>query len=355
MASARPGVTILQSLLVLTLTNAIQANDYQTRALNALASEMARCLGLHVLSSASVIFDSGRRFSSESLCRLFWAHTYLDRVVSAMTGQLPGVQWRHVQTPGNRINNQDLQFTYFITVCILWRTFDTTIDEVYTPTFDNLSASAKRDLHVRCQAQLRAFYTNDIPRVLIPSSSSLKDAAPEVLYFHIAYHTATLLMNRPFLIETGTGANSSVMSSIKQSTFTICKAIQLIHKRSTWSEVPAALLFHIVRVCAVLLLLATSSSTSSQRQAAANLKICLRALEACCEVWPTLARRSINAVRILAERWRVTGVGTLAGMDMTLKLIWHWKGLLRVARRGSRTEHFRRLHHGRQALKQCYA
>lgn len=226
--STRPGLVFLQSLLVLTLVNTIQANDYRARALNALAGEMARCSGLHVLSSASVIIDNGLSFGSEALHKLFWAHTYLERVVSAMTGQLPSVQWRHVQTSGIA-SHDDLPFTYFVTVCHLWREFDTVIDRVYSPAFDQLPAAAKRDLHAHCQAQLRAFHTH-IPRILLPPSSMQKAAGPEVLYFNIAYHTAILLLNRPFLAEPGgIKVDASVMSSIQKCTPAICRAIKLIH------------------------------------------------------------------------------------------------------------------------------
>ncbi|KAK4496773.1 hypothetical protein PRZ48_012756 [Zasmidium cellare] len=165
-----------------------------------------------------------------------------------MTGQLPGVQWRHVQTRGIDVDNQDLPFAYFIAVCELWRTFDTIIDRIYTPAFDTLSADAKRDLHASCQAQLRAFHTASTPRILIPRSSSCQYTAPEVLYFHIAYHTAILLLDRPFLIDPTAGINANALSSIKTSASTICKTLQAIHKHLSWSEIPAALIFHIVRV-----------------------------------------------------------------------------------------------------------
>jgi len=193
--------------------------------------------------------------------------------------------------------------SYFDTTCRLWRFFDIAMDEIYAPSFKELSQIARSHLTRSLEGRLHDLYsgTDDCMKIQYSTSKKL----PEAYHLHIGFHTAIILFNRPLLEQGTPGDPQRTLQTMVRSANAICQAIQRHCRDYSFAEGPSYLVLHITRACVVFLLVATSPDPSVQRSAANGLKHCLTAIDQCARTWSYLGKRSIRFIQELASRWMV--------------------------------------------------
>lgn len=302
-----PGTEVLQGLIILTWLEMVNGDGLQILVCHSLAGSLVTHLGLDVIIPTRTSSTELGAAQTKTQVRIFWTYVFNDRIISAALGKLPGIQWRHVRTPEYRNMRIEGTWTladsYFDTTCRLWRLFDIAMDEVYAPSFKELSQVARSHLTCSLECRLQDLYsgTDDCMKIQYSASKQL----PEAYYLHIGFHTAIILLNRP-LLERGTPGNPQrTLQTMVRSANAICQAIQRYCRGYCFAEGPSYLVLHITRACVVFLLIATSSDHSIQRSAANGLKHCLTAIDQCVQTWSYLGKRSIRFIQELALRWMV--------------------------------------------------
>lgn len=302
-----PCIETLQALITLSWLQIMSCKDLQAWIYNSIAAGLASHLGLHVLSPSDPSSQEGEDLTHKVLARTFWTYCFVDRMASAALGRLPTVQWRHVQTPRYRrifndetIKHEDL---YFDHICELWRLFDQNMDEVYNPTFRDSSAIAKDEMLRKAQTSLAEFYAQADERLRSQSYTSKEH--PTVYFFRIAYETALILLNRPFLIESSNERFRMVLQAMATAASSVSSIVQRYRRDRSFADAPTSMIFHLTRSSIVFLLLATSTAESVRRKAACRLKHCLEALGEYEATWRRRSTKSIRLIQELAARWKV--------------------------------------------------
>lgn len=305
--SSSSGMEVLQGLIILAWLGMVNGDSLQMLVYNSLAGSLVTYLGLDVkipVLSRQNSFENGQR---KDQVRTFWAYVFNDRIISAALGKLPGIRWRHVQTPAygsmSTFGTWAPADLYFDTTCRLWRLFDIVMDDIYAPSFKELSQTDRSQLTRHCEEQIHNLYTETDPRIKLHSGTSKE--LPEAHYLHIGFHTAIILLNRPLLERGMTEDHQRPLQAMATSANAIYQAIQRYCKDYSFADSPPYLVLHITRACVVFLLLATSSTVGIQRSAANGLKHCLKAIDQCAQSWRHLADRSIRLIQELAARWQV--------------------------------------------------
>ena len=146
------------------------------------------------------------------------------------------------------------------------------------------------------------------------------DATKPVIFFHLQYHMAVLVMISPFLRTSPRTADHSnegnpesgtdtalVLRSITSSASESIRLCRVLRDKYSLSSAHSIIAHHLLSASLVHLMNATSSSAKLRRQSVFWLRSGMEMLEQMRVVWPTRADRSIMLLRVLAQKWKATG------------------------------------------------
>lgn len=165
-----------------------------------------------------------------------------------------------------------------------------------------MTMAGKQSLMSRSYKALLVFYGD--------SHSDLRcaavNASDSVISFQIAYHTAVLLVHRPFLGDAeGSQTRTLALRGATAAALAICRNLREYRRKCPLDSLPPQVMNYVVCAAVIHLLNATSGRTGLGRRSAGNLKICLDTLIAVGERWDARKNTSIQFIRKLARKWKV--------------------------------------------------
>jgi hypothetical protein len=174
----------------------------------------------------------------------------------------------------------------------------------YAFGWDELSDAEKNKVLLRSHEGLTSF-RNKFEDCLQIRKDHMPDS---VVYLHLAYHTALLLVHRPFLYSP---PNSTILRFALRSVTSAAASISRIlraFKRSRiqgFKTVLPHIISYISSAAVIHLLNATSGQTVLGRQATSGLRICLDALVDMRSSWQVRVDKVIQVLQELAHKWKV--------------------------------------------------
>lgn len=124
--------------------------------------------------------------------------------------------------------------------------------------------------------------------------------------FQLAYHTAILLIHRPFLNEPkGSETLSFALRSATNAAASIARIVRAYRKFRGFADANPQTIDCILSAAVIHLLNATSGRNSLGKQSANSLRGCLNALEEIQNTSLPQARRAIRQLQELANKWKV--------------------------------------------------
>lgn len=126
------------------------------------------------------------------------------------------------------------------------------------------------------------------------------------LLFQLAYHTALLLIHRPFLNEPkGSETLSFALRSATNAAASIARIVRAYRKFRGFADTNPQIIDYILSAAVIHLLNATSGRNFLGRQSANSLRSCLDALVEIQSTWTPQASRAIRQIQELANKWKV--------------------------------------------------
>jgi hypothetical protein len=174
----------------------------------------------------------------------------------------------------------------------------------YAFGWDELSDAEKNKVLLRSHEGLTCF-RNKFEDCLQIRKGHMPDS---VVYLHLAYHTALLLVHRPFLYSP---PNSTILRFALRSVTSAAASISRIlraFKRSRiqgFKKVLPHIISYISSAAVIHLLNATSGQTVLGRQATSGLRICLDSLVDMRSSWQVRVDKVIHVLQELAHKWKV--------------------------------------------------
>jgi hypothetical protein len=166
----------------------------------------------------------------------------------------------------------------------------------------HLSSSERKDLIVRSHQALKDFYDAVDPQLSLQGDS----VSGSAIWFQVAYHTAVLLIHRPFLNEpTGSFTLDFALRSATSAAVSISRITRTYRKHPAFKEVLPQIIEYLLSASIIHLLNATSGRTLLGRQSANGLRCCLEGLQDMEPKWEVRVQRAILRIRQLAHRWKV--------------------------------------------------
>jgi hypothetical protein len=166
----------------------------------------------------------------------------------------------------------------------------------------HLSSIERKDLIVRSHEALKDFYDAVDSQLNIQGDS----VAGSAIWFQVAYHTAVLLIHRPFLNEpTGSFTLNFALRSATSAAASISRITRTYRKHQAFKEVLPQIIEYLLSASIIHLLNATSGRTLLGRQPANGLRCCVEALQDMDPKWEIRVQRAVLRTRQLAHRWKV--------------------------------------------------
>ncbi|KAL0941685.1 fungal specific transcription factor domain-containing protein [Colletotrichum truncatum] len=314
-----PTVKVIQGLSMMSWRSLALGRDHFGWMFISMAAGMCVHLRLHVLALDEC--EARQLEASEQDIRTFWMFYIIDRTAISILGRNCALPWRRVNVPGFDTtfeNSQaDLAQISFAWQCKLWYIHDQYMDQVFTPTFETLPIPQQVRILVASQDALNAFFRSRDSRLHLTGDSTPKP----VILFHLAYQMTTLITMPPFLrifaaitqdssSTNNTGQNPEFMLLVLRSLTAAATATSRLvrtYRRAHGFETPAnpVIIHHLLSAAIVHLMNATSSTPALRHQSTYWLRQCLELLRELQIAWPFRAVKSIEVIRILAERWGV--------------------------------------------------
>ncbi|TVY71382.1 Nitrogen assimilation transcription factor nit-4, partial [Lachnellula suecica] len=302
----QPSDLVVQGLSLLSWRELQLGNDSMAYNYIAMATGQILHLGLHVTAL-------GRRAQSAKnnnvlfrrRVRSFWAYFSIDRIVTSSLGMNCTMHWQRVKPPSyltsvsNNISIDDIAHDRF---CQLWHLWDSCMDQALAFGWVKLSSVERKNLIVRSHQALKDFYDEVNPQLSLQG----EPVSGSAIWFQIAYHTAVLLIHRPFLNEpAGSFTLDFALRSATSAAASISRITRTYRKHSAFKEVLPQIIEYLLSAATIHLLNATSGRTPLGRQSANGLRCCLDALQDMEPKWEVRVQRAILRIRQLAHRWRI--------------------------------------------------
>ncbi|KAM0143682.1 hypothetical protein ACHAP3_000942 [Botrytis cinerea] len=172
----------------------------------------------------------------------------------------------------------------------------------YAFEWTGLKAKQRQNLLKRAHQALTDFYAGTDDKLALSKTSM-----PQTfLLFQLAYHTAILLIHRPFLNEPkGSETLSFALRSATNAAASIARIIRAYRKFCGFADVNPQVIDYILSAAVIHLLNATSGRNFLGRQSANSLQSCLDALVEIQSTWMAQASRAIREIQELAAKWKV--------------------------------------------------
>ncbi|EMR82730.1 putative c6 transcription factor protein [Botrytis cinerea BcDW1] len=296
----------------------------------AMATGLILHLGLHVSSlgsGKSPDLTLNRNSSADDYVRKrrirsFWAYFSVDRMVTSSLGMNCTIHWQRIRISSfssaldHYPSPDELAHDKF---CQLWHLWDSFMDQrqVFVSQLKNnqltlliryafewtgLKAKQRQNLLKRAHQALTDFYAGTDDKLALSKTSM-----PQTfLLFQLAYHTAILLIHRPFLNEPkGSETLSFALRSATNAAASIARIIRAYRKFCGFADVNPQVIDYILSAAVIHLLNATSGRNFLGRQSANSLQSCLDALVEIQSTWMAQASRAIREIQELAAKWKV--------------------------------------------------
>ena len=123
--------------------------------------------------------------------------------------------------------------------------------------------------------------------------------------FHISYHTALLILHRPFARKCSDVTFDSAVQAMTIAAAAVSRLVRQFRKRHSFADVVPMAVYHIFRAAITHLMNATSAQMELRKQASHGLRTCIEALEEASDRFEAQGRRAIGAILDLARKWNV--------------------------------------------------
>lgn len=172
----------------------------------------------------------------------------------------------------------------------------------YAFEWTGLKAKQRQNLLKRAHQALTDFYAGTDDKLALS-----KTCMPQTfLLFQLAYHTAILLIHRPFLNEPkGSETLSFALRSATNAAASIARIVRAYRKLRGFADANPQVIDYILSAAVIHLLNATSGRNFLGRQSANSLQSCLDALVEMQSTWMPQASRAIQEIQELAAKWKV--------------------------------------------------
>ncbi|TEY81526.1 hypothetical protein BOTCAL_0033g00070 [Botryotinia calthae] len=308
-----PSDLVVQGLALLSWRELMLENNSMAYTYIAMATGLILHLGLHVSSlgsGKSPDLTLNRNSSADDYVRKrrirsFWAYFSVDRMVSSSLGMNCTIHWQRIRISSfsSALNHNpspdELAHDKF---CQLWHLWDSFMDQRYAFEWTGLKAKQRQNLLKRAHQALTDFYAGTDDKLALS-----KTCMPRTfLLFQLAYHTAILLIHRPFLNEPrGSETLSFALRSATNAAASIARIIRAHRKFRGFADVNPQVIDYILSAAVIHLLNATSGRNFLGRQSANSLQSCLDALVEIQSTWMPQASRAIREIQELAAKWKV--------------------------------------------------
>lgn len=248
--------------------------------------------------------------------------TYICSMVTSSLGMNCTIHWQRIRISSfssaldHTPSPDELAHDKF---CQLWHLWDSFMDQrqVFVSQLKNnqltlliryafewtgLKAKQRQNLLKRAHQALTDFYAGTDDKLALSKTSM-----PQTfLLFQLAYHTAILLIHRPFLNEPkGSETLSFALRSATNAAASIARIIRAYRKFCGFADVNPQVIDYILSAAVIHLLNATSGRNFLGRQSANSLQSCLDALVEIQSTWMAQASRAIREIQELAAKWKV--------------------------------------------------
>ncbi|KAL1625087.1 hypothetical protein SLS56_007514 [Neofusicoccum ribis] len=291
-------VYVVQALSILAWLEFGRGNNNLAWIFSSLAGAMVLHQGLHVQNTPPSEPSTGEPTASPTTAervRTFWSFSWVNRLAAAVLGRTTLIPWQQVSvppllsvTPTPTIGDACLSH-----LNTLWRLHDQHMTAIHAFTFPSLPATQKAALLRAARLALTTFHAS------IPPSAARPPPLPFFL-LHISYHTALLLLHRPFLHSTPAPAAATALRALAEHADAVTALLRRLRAAHSLARAPPFLPYHILRTATVLVLLAAVAARPAAREEegrrrgvawpSARLRLCLEALEECGETWPERGR-----------------------------------------------------------------
>ncbi|KAF7880637.1 uncharacterized protein EAF02_007483 [Botrytis sinoallii] len=308
-----PSDLVVQGLALLSWRELMLENNSMAYTYIAMATGLILHLGLHVsnlgpgklpdltLNRNSTVDDYVRK----RRIRSFWAYFSVDRMVSSSLGMNCTIHWQRIRISSffsvldHNPSPDELAHDKF---CQLWHLWDSFMDQRYAFEWTGLKAKQRQNLLKRAHQALTDFYVGTDDKLALS-----KTCMPQTfLLFQLAYHTAILLIHRPFLNEPkGSETLSFALRSATNAAASIARIVRAYRKLRGFADANPQVIDYILSAAVIHLLNATSGRNFLGRQSANSLQSCLDALVEMQTTWMPQASRAIQEIQELAAKWKV--------------------------------------------------
>ncbi|ATZ46967.1 hypothetical protein BCIN_02g03020 [Botrytis cinerea B05.10] len=308
-----PSDLVVQGLALLSWRELMLENNSMAYTYIAMATGLILHLGLHVSSlgsGKSPDLTLNRNSSADDYVRKrrirsFWAYFSVDRMVTSSLGMNCTIHWQRIRISSfssaldHYPSPDELAHDKF---CQLWHLWDSFMDQRYAFEWTGLKAKQRQNLLKRAHQALTDFYAGTDDKLALSKTSM-----PQTfLLFQLAYHTAILLIHRPFLNEPkGSETLSFALRSATNAAASIARIIRAYRKFCGFADVNPQVIDYILSAAVIHLLNATSGRNFLGRQSANSLQSCLDALVEIQSTWMAQASRAIREIQELAAKWKV--------------------------------------------------
>ncbi|KAF7940297.1 uncharacterized protein EAE98_000424 [Botrytis deweyae] len=308
-----PSDLVVQGLALLSWRELMLENNSMAYTYIAMATGLILHLGLHVsslgpgklpdltLNRNSTVDDYVRK----RRIRSFWAYFSVDRMVTSSLGMNCTIHWQRIRISSffsvldHNPSPDELAHDKF---CQLWHLWDSFMDQRYAFEWTGLKAKQRQNLLKRAHQALTDFYAGTDDKLALS-----KTCMPQTfLLFQLAYHTAILLIHRPFLNEPkGSETLSFALRSATNAAASIARIVRAYRKLRGFADANPQVIDYILSAAVIHLLNATSGRNFLGRQSANSLQSCLDALVEMQTTWMPQASRAIQEIQELAAKWKV--------------------------------------------------
>ncbi|KAI1860501.1 hypothetical protein JX265_009900 [Neoarthrinium moseri] len=311
-----PGIQVLQGLCMLSWRSLALGRDHFGWTFISMAAGLCVHLRLHVLALDEC---SARTWQPQVAdIRTFWMFYLIDRTAISILGRNCVLPWRRVNVPNfeGTIDplTADIAQISFTWQCKLWFLHDEQMDQIFASKFDSMPAQQQIHLLVSTHEALNGFFKSRDRRLDLKG----RETCRHVLFFHLAYQMALLITLPPFLRcfcapnADHSGDSEFMLLILRSLTSAASNTIRLVRvyrdaHPEQWRAANPVVIHHLLSAAIVHMMNATSKSTSLRTRSTMWLRVCMDLLSQLKSPWPNRANKTINMIRVLAERWGVLG------------------------------------------------
>ncbi|KAJ5381339.1 uncharacterized protein N7496_003767 [Penicillium cataractarum] len=309
-----PSIHIIQGLCILSWRSLALGHDHIGWAFLSMAAGLAVHLKLHVLVLDEVA--SQHLKPTIASAQAFWSFYMTDRTSISILGRNCILPWRRVNVPTIDAffseGEGDLTELSFAWQCKLWYMHDQNMDQIFSSSFEKCSVSDQVALLISMHETLNRFMKLRDSRLDLGRGVTPKP----VLLFHMAYQMTLLITMPPFLrlfaLARTEGQVSHARPLVLQSiTSAASSMIQLVQNYCKWYGFEHAnplLIHHLLSASIVHLMNTTTKIPTFRRYSTRSVRKCLTLLHELGRYWELRSQKSINAIKTLAQRWKVEDV-----------------------------------------------